>query len=330
MSEKQSGGDFRYAVGESKVPWHAVGEFYNGLDAVEIVKFLIPDSGNPEYAGKLEKVTETVRALAETGGKATKLTLGKKVSEAEELAKNYFGSKYACFLDNWTGGMEIAYKLAGIGPGDEVIMPAVTFIATMAYPLSVGAKIVFADIDPDTFNIDPAKIEAAITPKTKAIIPVHLYGQPCDMDPIIDIAKRHNLFVIEDACQAIGAQYTFSNGTTKQAGTMGHIGCTSFFPSKNLGCYGDGGAIFVDDDELAATVRALANYGSQKKYVFKYTGRNSRLDEIQAAIMEAYNEIPDGSVANKGTLMKNLMPKVKGKADGKRVAELADAFLKSL
>lgn len=243
MSEKQSGGDFRYAVGESKVPWHAVGEFYNGRDAVEIVKFLIPDSGNPEYAGKLEKVTETVKALAETGGKATKLTLGKKVSEAEELAKNYFGSKYACFLDNWTGGMEIAYKLAGIGPGDEVIMPAVTFIATMAYPLSVGAKIVFADIDPETINLDPVDVARKITPATKMIVPVHLGGYPVDMDPIMELAAKHGITVMEDAAHGMGGAYK-----GRKLGSIGHFGGFSLHEVKNINSLGEGGVLLSNED----------------------------------------------------------------------------------
>ena len=243
MSEKQSGGDFRYAVGESKVPWHAVGEFYNGRDAVEIVKFLIPDSGNPEYAGKLEKVTETVKALAETGGQATKLTLGKKVSEAEELAKNYFGSKYACFLDNWTGGMEIAYKLAGIGPGDEVIMPAVTFIATMAYPLSVGAKIVFADIDPETINLDPVDVARKITPATKMIVPVHLGGYPVDMDPIMELAAKHGITVMEDAAHGMGGAYK-----GRKLGSIGHFGGFSLHEVKNINSLGEGGVLLSNED----------------------------------------------------------------------------------
>ena len=194
MSEKKSnGGDFRYAVGESKVPWHAVGEFYDGRDAVEMVKFLLPDSGNPSYAQNVKNMEGAVRTLAENSGRATKLTLGKMVAEAEEVSKEYFNAKYACFLDNWTGGMEIAYKLAGISAGDEVIMPAVTFIATMAYPLSVGAKIVFADIDPETINLDPADLEKKITPKTKMLIlsfpnnPTGAIMKKEDLEPIAEI-----------------------------------------------------------------------------------------------------------------------------------------------
>ena len=142
------------------------------------------------------------------------------------------------------------------------------------------------DVDPDTFNIDPAAIERAITPRTKAIVPVHLFGQSAPMEEIMDIARRHNLYVIEDNCQAIGADYIFSDGSRKKAGTIGNIGCTSFFPSKNLGCYGDGGAIFTDNDELAKQLRVVVNHGMAVRYYHDYIGVNSRLDSIQAAVLK--------------------------------------------
>ena len=244
MSEKESGGgDFRYAVGESKVPWHAVGEFYDGRDAVEVVKFLLPDDGKNGYDSELEKVAESVKSLAAVSGKATKLTLGKKVAEAEDISKKYFGSKYACFLDNWTGGMEIAYKLAGIGPGDEIIMPAVTFIATMAYPLSVGAKIVFADIDPETINIDPADVARKITPKTKMIVPVHLGGYPVDMEPIMKLAAEHDIIVMEDAAHGMGGAYK-----GRKLGSIGHFGGFSLHEVKNINALGEGGVLLSNED----------------------------------------------------------------------------------
>ena len=243
MSEKDSGGDFRYAVGESKVPWHAVGEFYDGKDAVEMVKFLLPATGDPAYAGQTEKVAEEIRKLAEVGGKATKLTLGKKVAEAEEVSRKYFGSKYACFLDNWTGGMEIAYKLAGIGPGDEIIMPAITFIATMAYPLSVGAKIVFADVDPETINLDPADVARKITPRTKMIVPVHLGGCPVDMDPIMELAAKHDIIVMEDAAHGMGGAYK-----GRKLGAIGHFGGFSLHEVKNINSFGEGGILLSNED----------------------------------------------------------------------------------
>ena len=243
MSEKESGGDFRYAVGESKVPWHAVGEFYDGKDAVEMVKFLLPATGDPAYAPQTEKVANEIKKLAEVGGKATKLTLGKKVAEAEAVSREYFGAKYACFLDNWTGGMEIAYKLAGIGPGDEIIMPAITFIATMAYPLSVGAKIVFADVDPETINLDPADVARKITPKTKMIVPVHLGGCPVDMDPIMELAAKHDIIVMEDAAHGMGGAYK-----GKKLGAIGHFGGFSLHEVKNINSFGEGGILLSNED----------------------------------------------------------------------------------
>ncbi|MBQ9803406.1 MAG: DegT/DnrJ/EryC1/StrS family aminotransferase [Lentisphaeria bacterium] len=243
MGNEKSGGDFRYSVGESKVPWHAVGEFYNGKDAVEIVKFIMPDSGMDGYDAALAKVTAGIKDLAAVSGTATKLTLGKKVAEAEAISCEYFGAKYACFLDNWTGGMEIAYKLAGIGPGDEIIMPAITFIATMAYPLSVGAKIVFADIDPETINMDPADVARKITPRTKMIVPVHLGGYPVDMAPLMELAAKHDLIVMEDAAHGMGGAYK-----GKKLGAIGHFGGFSLHEVKNINALGEGGILLSNED----------------------------------------------------------------------------------
>ena len=174
----------------------------------------------------------------------------------------------------------------GLKPGDEIITTPFTFIATAEVAALLGLKVVFVDVDPTTFNIDVNKIESVITPKTKAIVPVHLFGQCCDMESLLKIASKKNLFIIEDTCQAIGATYTFSNGKQKKAGTMGTVGCTSFFPSKNLGCYGDGGAIFTDDDSLAQQLRGIVNHGMFVRYYHDLTGVNSRLDSIQAAILK--------------------------------------------
>ena len=196
-----------------------------------------------------------------------------------ELAK-YIGCNYTVTLNSGTDALHLALRALDIGAGDEVITTAFTFVATTEAIGIVGAHPVFADIDPDTFNIDPAKIEAAITPKTKAIIPVHLYGQPCDMDAIMDIAKRHNLYVIEDCCQAIGAKYK-----GKMVGTFGDIGCFSFYPTKNLGGMGDGGLISVNSENLKNRIIALRNHGGAVRYYHDEIGVNSRLDEIQAAIL---------------------------------------------
>lgn len=206
--------------------------------------------------------------------------LGKNNKEFEAEMCNYLDVKHAVALNSGTDALHLALRALDIGEGDEVISTAFTFVATSESIGIVGAKPVFVDIDPDTFNIDASKIEAAITPKTKAIIPVHLYGQPCDMDVIVDIAKRHNLFVIEDACQAIGAEYK-----GRKVGTIGDIGCFSFYPTKNLGTMGDGGLLTTNSQYLNDRVIALRNHGGAVRYHHDEIGVNSRLDEIQAAIL---------------------------------------------
>ena len=206
--------------------------------------------------------------------------LGKHNKALQEEFAAYVGSKYSLGLNSGTDALHLGLRALNIGRGDEVITTAFTFVATTEAIGIVGAHPVFADIDPDTFNIDPAKIEAAITPRTKAIIPVHLYGQPCDMDAIMDIAKRHNLYVIEDCCQAIGAKYK-----GQMVGTFGDIGCFSFYPTKNLGGMGDGGMITCNDQALYDRIVALRNHGGAIRYYHDELGVNSRLDEIQAAIL---------------------------------------------
>jgi dTDP-4-amino-4,6-dideoxygalactose transaminase len=186
---------------------------------------------------------------------------------------------------NGTDALQIAMMALDLKPGDEVILPVHTYVATGEVIALLGLTPVFIDVNPDTFNIDTNQIEAKVTTRTKAIVPVHLYGQCADMEPILEIAKKHNLFVIEDLAQALGADYTSKNGSTKRAGTMGTIGCTSFFPSKNLGCYGDGGAIFTNDSALADKIKMIANHGQKVKYQHDIIGINSRLDTIQAAIL---------------------------------------------
>jgi len=217
---------------------------------------------------------------------STAFIQGAPVCEFEQQLAQYAGSKYVVSCGNGTDALLVALMALGIGPGDEVITVPFTFVASVEAIALLGAKPVFVDVCEDTFTMDVSLLEAAITPKTKAIIPVHLYGQCADMGPILDIAKKHNIKVIEDACQAIGTPYIFSDGTTKQAGTMGDIGCLSFFPSKNLGCYGDGGAIMTDDETLAERLRAICRHGSQVKYHHDYVGVNSRLDTLQAAVLQ--------------------------------------------
>lgn len=212
---------------------------------------------------------------------------GQVVTDFQNELAAYLGVKHVIAVGNGTDALQIALMSLGLKPGDEVITPTFTFIATAEVAALMGYKPVVADVDWETMNIDPESVRRAITPKTKAIVPVHLFGQCANMDEIMQIAEEHGLYVVEDACQAIGSQYTDKNGKTRQAGCMGHLGCTSFFPSKNLGCYGDGGAIFTDDDELAAKCRAIANHGMVVRYYHDMVGVNSRLDSIQAAVLRA-------------------------------------------
>jgi dTDP-4-amino-4,6-dideoxygalactose transaminase len=203
---------------------------------------------------------------------------------AAELGQ-FLGATHVIPCANGTDALQIALMALGLQPGDEVITPSFTYIATTEVIALLGLTPVFVEVDPNTFCIDPTAIEAAITPRTKAIVPVHLYGQAANMEAIMQLANKHNLFVVEDNAQAIGAHYTFADGTQAQTGTIGHIGCTSFFPSKNLGCYGDGGALYTQDAQLAEKIRMIANHGQKVKYVHEVVGCNSRLDALQAAIL---------------------------------------------
>ena len=212
---------------------------------------------------------------------------GPKVTDFQHHLEAYTGARHVIPVGNGTDALQIALMGLGLRPGDEVITPTFTFIATAEVVALLGLTPVVVDVDWETMNMDIASVRRAITPRTKAIVPVHLFGQCADMEALMALAEEHHLYVVEDACQAIGARYTFANGETKQAGTIGHIGCTSFFPSKNLGCYGDGGAIFTNDDELAAKMRAIANHGMVVRYHHDMIGVNSRLDSIQAAVLDA-------------------------------------------
>ena len=204
---------------------------------------------------------------------------------ADNLAK-YHGCKHVIPCANGTDALQIALMALGLQPGDEVITPSFTYIATVEVAALLRIKPVFAEVNKQTFCIDPEAIEKAITPKTKAIIPVHLYGQAADMEAIMKIAEKHGLFVIEDNAQAIGNDFTFTNSTTKKTGTIGHIGCTSFYPSKNLGAYGDGGAMFTDDDDLAEKMKMISSHGQSRRYYHDVVGCNSRLDAMQAAVLD--------------------------------------------
>jgi len=211
---------------------------------------------------------------------------GKAVQDFQKDLEQYLNVKHVIPCANGTDALQIAMMAMGFKAGDEIITPSYTYIATVEVMGLLGLKPVFVEVDANTFNIDIAEIESKITDRTVAIVPVHLYGQCADMESLMTVAKKHNLKVIEDTAQSIGAEYTFSDGTVKKAGTIGDIGCTSFFPSKNLGCYGDGGALFTNNDELASKLRMIANHGQSKRYYHEVIGVNSRLDTIQAAILK--------------------------------------------
>lgn len=217
--------------------------------------------------------------------RSTAFINGPEVKSFQAELETYLNVKHVIPCANGTDALQIAMMALGLKPGDEVITASFTYVATAEVIALLGLTPVLVDVYPDTFDIDVEAVEKAITPKTKAIVPVHLFGQCANMERILTVAKKHNLFVIEDVAQAIGAAYTFSDGSVKKAGTMGDIGCTSFFPSKNLGCYGDGGAMYTNNEELAKKMRMIANHGQSVQYVHDSIGVNSRLDSIQAAIL---------------------------------------------
>jgi UDP-2-acetamido-2-deoxy-ribo-hexuluronate aminotransferase len=210
---------------------------------------------------------------------------GPQVTDFSKSLAEYLNIKHVIPCGNGTDALQIAMMALGLEPGDEVITPSFTYVATTEVIALLKLKPVFVEVNPQTFCVDPEAIRKAITSKTKAIVPVHLYGHSCEMEEIMAIANEHRLFVIEDNAQAIGGDYTFRDGTTKKTGTIGTIGCTSFFPSKNLGCYGDGGAMFTNDDSVAEKLKMIANHGQKTRYYHEMVGCNSRLDALQAAIL---------------------------------------------
>lgn len=232
-----------------------------------------------------EKIQNEVDAAIANVIKTSAFINGPEVKAFQQELEQYLGVKYVIPCANGTDALQIAMMALGLKPGDEVITASFTYVATAEVIGLLQLTPVLVDVDPATFEIDLKAIEAAITPKTKVIVPVHLFGQCANMEGVMDIAKRHNLFVVEDTAQAIGAEYTFADGTVKKAGTIGTIGTTSFYPSKNLGCMGDGGAIFTNDDALAAKIRMICNHGQSTLYYHDEIGVNSRLDSFQAAIL---------------------------------------------
>jgi UDP-2-acetamido-2-deoxy-ribo-hexuluronate aminotransferase len=238
-----------------------------------------------DLKAQYEKIGSEIDIAIKSVLESTAFIKGPDVKLFEEELQKYMGVKHVISCANGTDALQLAMMALDLKPGDEVITTNFTFIATVEVVALLGLKLVIVDPDPGSFNISVEAIRKAITPKTKVIVPVHLFGQCADMESILEIASKHNIFVIEDAAQATGADYIFRDGSSKKAGVMGNIGTTSFFPSKNLGCYGDGGALYTNDDLLAKKLRSIANHGMKVKYQHDDIGINSRLDTIQAAVL---------------------------------------------
>lgn len=250
-----------------------------------------------DLKGQYEKIKNTIDTSFEEIMDSTAFINGPAVHQFQKELEDYLNVKHVIPCANGTDALQIAMMGLGLKPGDEVITADFTFAATVEVIALLNLTPVLVDVELDTYNIDTEAIKIAITPKTKAIVPVHLFGQPANMDEIMAIAKEHNLYVIEDNAQAIGADYVFKNGDKKKTGVIGDIGATSFFPSKNLGCYGDGGALFTNDDELAHTIRGIVNHGMYERYYHDVVGVNSRLDSFQAAVLSA--KLPNLNAYNK-------------------------------
>jgi len=307
---KKVAGDFRYATGEARVPWGAVGEPIQLAEALDVIEFLLPAAADKsaQHGRLLRKVKADIRALAGVSGRATKLTLGANVAALEAEAARFLRAKYVSFLASATAGFEIAYRYANLGPGDEVIAPAITFIATISYPLAIGAKVVIADVDPHTLNMAPADAARKITKRTKVIIPVHMGGYPVDMAPIMSLARKHNLIVIEDAAHAFGGRYR-----GKMTGTIGHFGAFSFHEVKNINSFGEGGilATNLSVGRRFAQARFLGLDPSRKiknwlydvvavrgKYA-PFACNNSSATEIQAIVLRGQMRRLKGIIARR-------------------------------
>ncbi|MGC9151916.1 MAG: DegT/DnrJ/EryC1/StrS family aminotransferase [Microbacter sp.] len=239
-----------------------------------------------DLKSQYDQIKEEINAAIQQVIDSSAFIRGEQVNTFQHHLAKYLRVKHVIPVGNGTDALQIALMALNLQPGDEVITSAFTFIASVEVIALLGLKPVLVDVDPRTFNLSPQEVVKAITEKTKAILPVHLFGQNADMESLKAIAEAHHLLLVEDACQAMGANYTFQDGKTYASGCMGEIGCTSFFPSKNLGCYGDGGALFTNDDSLAATIRSIANHGMEIRYHHDRIGVNSRLDTIQAAVLD--------------------------------------------
>lgn len=238
-----------------------------------------------DLKGQYERIKPEIDAGIQSVIDSSAFINGKPVQEFRKNLGTYLGGTFVTACGNGTDALQIALMALGLKPGDEVIVPAFTYVASAEVIALLGLTPVMVDVNPRSFNVEADEIRNALTHKTKAIIPVHLFGQSCDMEPIMDFAREHGLYVIEDNAQSLGADYVFSDGSRKKTGTIGTIGCTSFFPSKNLGCYGDGGAVFCSDEALAEKIAMTANHGQKIKYHHAVIGCNSRLDTIQAAVL---------------------------------------------
>jgi UDP-2-acetamido-2-deoxy-ribo-hexuluronate aminotransferase len=239
-----------------------------------------------DLVGQYNKIEQEINTSILNVIKSGAYINGPEVNFFRQNLQKYLKVNYVIPCANGTDALQIALMALGLKPGDEVIIPAFTYAATAEVALLLGLTIRWAEVDPLTFNLNPSSFAEVITTKTKAVIPVHLYGQCANMEEILNIARENNIYVIEDSAQSIGAEYYFSDGSVKKAGTMGDIGCTSFFPTKNLGCYGDGGAIFTNNYELSVKIEMISNHGQVKKYYHEIVGVNSRLDTIQASILD--------------------------------------------
>lgn len=239
-----------------------------------------------DLKSQYHRIKEEVDAAIAECLNTTAFINGPQVKAFADSLAEFLRVKHVIPCANGTDALQIAMMSLDLSPGDEIIVPAFTYVATAEVIALLGLRPVMVDCDPDTFNLTVNNLYEALSPRTKGIVPVHLFGQCVDMEPICQFAKEHNLFIIEDTAQALGAEYTFGGGKKMRAGTIGNIGCTSFFPSKNLGCYGDGGALYTNDDALASKIRKIANHGQAKKYYHELVGVNSRLDTLQAGILK--------------------------------------------
>ncbi|MCQ2387158.1 MAG: DegT/DnrJ/EryC1/StrS family aminotransferase [Clostridia bacterium] len=313
--------DFRYNTGASKVPWPAVGENYNVKDATEVVKFLMKGEGK-KYDKIMGKISKNLNDLDKITNPPGKLSLGSEVEKAEDTVNKFLGVDNATFVMNCTSGFEIAYKYANIKPGDEVIVPAITFIATMAYPLAHGAKLVFADVDPKTLNMDPNDVEKKITAKTKMIVPVHIGGYPVDMDPIMKIAKKHKILVLEDAAHAFGAKYK-----GKMVGTIGDFGSYSFHEVKNITSFGEGGIVTTSIKKFGPELKRARFFGLDftkpiKNWLYnvtaiegkekKFVAANYSTTEIQALGLRLQTERVKQIIAERKRAVKIVNDILKG------------------